>query len=396
MTKKKISKEAKRQKQNLAIIYALGLIVAISTALPSYIQSNYLNQFVGLKTVSLFFIVANIFGAASILFFPNVIKRFSNYLSGRWLFALYVFSLYGLSAAWSPLSALAFIALYSVSNNLLWISFDIIIERFSCNATTGQTRTIYFTFMNLGWIIAPSLSYWLVAKGGYSLSFLVSVAFAIPCLAAFFALRRRFQDDTKKYQKESPIRSLKKTWQDKNLRSSFIIATLLQLFYSSAVIYVPIYLVQNLGMSWTSIGPIFSFMLIPFLLIEIPAGKIADRYLGEKEMMFIGVLILSLALFLFFSIDKPVVWVWASVLFFSRVGAALVESMKESYFFKLVDASDVGLINIFRLTTPLAYVINSAIAIIILDYFPVNYIFLAMGLIMTSGLLAVLAIKDSR
>ena len=36
-------------------------------------------------------------------------------------------------------------------------------------------------------------------------------------------------------------------------------------------------------------------MLLPFVLFELPLGKVADKWLGEKEIMFGGVLITALA-----------------------------------------------------------------------------------------------------
>ncbi len=162
------------------------------------------------------------------------------------------------------------------------------------------------------------------------------------------------------------------------------------------VVYIPIYLHQNLGIGWESLGPVFSIMLLPFILFEIPAGNLADKYFGEKEILIIGLLILSLSLFLFYYISVPTLWIWAVVLFLSRVGAALIEAMRESYFFKLVDAEDIDMINIFRVTNPLAYIIGPALGIIILLLFPLQYLFLFMAGIVILSLAFVFPMKDTK
>ena len=44
---------------NLLMLYILGLVLAVSAALPAYAQSNFFFFFVSLKTLSWFFIIAN-------------------------------------------------------------------------------------------------------------------------------------------------------------------------------------------------------------------------------------------------------------------------------------------------------------------------------------------------
>jgi len=170
---------------------------------------------------------------------------------------------------------------------------------------------------------------------------------------------------------------------------------LLSLFFSCVVIYIPIYLHETLGMDWNLIGPIFSFMLIPFLLVEIPAGIMADKYWGEKKMLFGGFIIIILSLLLFFFIDQPTVWLWAMVLFLSRFGAALIEAMRETYFFKIVDPGAIGYINIFRVTIPLGYVLGSGLALLVLAFFDLPYLFLFLAIIMLSSFYFIASLKDT-
>lgn len=388
-------KKTNSRKSPLTILYALGLLLAVSNALPAYIQSNFLEQFVSLKLVSLFFVIANLLTVAAIIFFPRLIKKLSNHFMLKAVLVVYAASLFGLTLSSGPLGALLSIILFNLSTNLIWINMDVLVESFSINSSTGKTRTSYFTFINLGWIISPILSSYLIGLGDYALIFLVSAFLVIPFFLLFLYQKRSLKDQIK-YSREKITVTLKKMWRNKNLRGIFFIALLLQLFYSSAVVYIPIYLHQNLGLSWAVLGPIFSLMLIPFLLFEIPAGLIADRYLGEKEILFFGLFILVASLFLFYSIETPTVWLWAAVLFASRVGAALVEAMRESYFFKIINAQDLGYINIFRISAPLGYIIGPALAVLVLNFFPINYLFLTLAIIMLSGFGFLASLKDTK
>jgi len=391
----KASQDKPKKNLSLIILYFIGLILAISSALPAYIQSNFLNSFVNLDTLSLFFITANAITVFCIIFFPKLIKRFSNFKLTKIVMAVHAISLVFMALTFDPITAFISTTLFTISTNLLWINLDVLIEEFSNNSSTGKTRTIYFTFINFGWVIAPSLSSQLILLGSYKLTFFVAAFLVLPVFFIFLYQKNKLKEAVK-YSQEKMSTVIKKTWKNKNLRGIFFIALLLQIFFNTAVIYLPIYLHQNLGIGWGELGLMFSIMLIPFLIFEIPAGIIADKYLGEQEILFLGFFILTCSLFLFFYVNTASFWIWAAVLFLSRTGAALIEAMKETYFFKIVDAKDIGYINIFRLAPPLGYVIGSILAILVLIYFPLNYLFLIIAIITLTGFGFIASIKDTK
>ncbi len=387
--------QSTKNKKNLNVLYFLAFILAISTALPAYIQSNFLKQFVSLSILSLFFIIANVVTIVAISIFPKLIKKLNNYFLTKVTLLIYGASLLGLTISNNSSAVLINIILYIVSSNLLWINMDILVESFSANNITGKIRALYFTFMNLGWIFSPLLSSYLISLGGYSLTFFAAAILIVPVFFIFLNQGKNLQDKIK-YSKEKFSVVAKKMWNNKNLRGIFFISLLLSLFFSSAVVYIPIYLHENLGMSWSVLGPIFSLMLIPFIVLEIPAGIIADKYIGEKELLFAGFAVITVSLFLFYYIETPTVWIWAAVLFASRIGAALVEAMREAYFFKIIDVKDVDHINIFRMTGPLGYILGAGIAIITTIFLPLEYLFLILTIIMLSSFLFVFSIKDTK
>lgn len=390
-----VDKKLRKIRRSLPLLYFLALVLAVSSALPAYIQSNFLGQLVNLKMVSLFFIIANFFTIVAIIFFPDLIKKFSNYFLTKVVLILYGLSLLCLTLTSSPLAGFLSIILYTVTANLIFINFDILIESFSKNATMGRTRTIYYTFINLGWIGAPLISASLVESGNYSAAFITAAFLVIPIFLIVLSQKKKLNDHIN-YSREKISTAIKKTWHNKNLRGIFFIALLLSLFFSCVVLYIPLYLHENLGMDWGVLGPIFSFMLLPFLLVEIPAGIIADKYWGEKKMLVGGFIILILSLLLFFFIDQPTVWLWAMVLFLSRFGAALIEAMRETYFFKIVNPGDVGYINVFRITIPLGYVLGSGLALLVLAFFDLPFLFLFLAIIMLSSFFFIASLKDTR
>lgn len=390
-----VAKKINKNRRSRLLLYFLALVLAVSSALPAYIQSNFLDELVELRTVSLFFIIANLLTIVAITFFPDLIKKFSNYFLTKVVLVFYGVSLLCLTISGSALAGLFSIALYTVTANLILINMDILLESFTKNGNVGRTRTVYYTFINIGWIIAPMLSAWLVKIGNYSAAFLTAAFLVLPVFLIILSQRKRLNDHIV-YSREKIKTAVQKTWRNHNLRGIFFIALLLSMFFSSVVLYMPLYLHENLGMAWSVLGPIFSFMLLPFVLIEIPAGIIADKYWGEKEMMTAGFVILIISLVLFYFIDQPIAWLWALVLFLSRFGAALIEAMREAYFFKIVDPGDVGYINVFRITVPLGYVLGSGLAVLILSFFDLPFLFLSLAIIMLASFFFIYSIKDTK
>lgn len=385
----------KKSQVNLKILYLMTFFLALASALPAYIQSSYLESFVGLSAVTWFFITANLISILAILIFPRIIKKLNNYLSTGIISLLFLFSLAGLGSATNSFLVFIFFILMHVTFNLIWINMDIFVESFSSNSSTGQTRTIYFTIINLAWIVSPSISAWLINLNGYSTVFLVAALLIVPFFLIFLFKSSKIKNHVS-YNHIPLGKTLKKMFKDHNILGIFWLAMLLNIFFNATTIFLPIYLNKVIGFSWTELGLMFSIMLIPFMLVEIPAGILADKYLGEKEMFYLGYSIIIVCLCLFFINTSTNFWFWSGLLFVSRIGAALVEAMRETYFFKKVDAEDVDKINIFRTTIPFGYLLGSLLSLIVLIFLPISYIFLATALILCSAFPFLATIHDTK
>ncbi|MEI6835259.1 MAG: MFS transporter [Candidatus Falkowbacteria bacterium] len=385
----------KKKPVNLNILYFMAFFLALAGALPTYIQSSYLENFVGLPAVTWFFITANLISILTILFFPRFIKKIGNYQATWIMSLLFIFSLAGQGLSTNPYLIFVFFILMSVAANLIWINMDIFVEKSSNNSTTGKTRTIYFTIINLAWIISPTISASLISLDNYSTVFLAAAILTTPFLLVLSLYAKKLK--SKIYYKKTTIgKTLLKMHQNPDLSGIFWLSTLLNIFFNAATVFIPIYLNKVIGFSWIELGLMFSIMLIPFIVLEIPAGIIADKYLGEKEMLYFGYLIIIISLCLFSTSTTNNFWFWASLLFFSRIGASLLEAMRETYFFKKVGASDVDKINIFKASIPFGYLLGSLISLTVLVFLPINYIFIITALITCSAFPFLATIKDTK
>jgi MFS family permease len=381
---------------SLFLVYLLGFFFAFHTALPTYINSSYLNFFLPEKFVGIIYILSAILTIILFLLMPWILKVFGNYKTALFLIILELFSLLGLAFLKNPFFLLTLFMVNLVTIPLVYFSTDIFVEDFSINKETGRIRGIYLTSVNLAWAISPFISALILTNGDYWKIYLGSAVFLAPAILILITSLSKFKDS--KYEATHLWQTIKIVWANKNLKNIFWANFLLFFFYSWMTIYMPLYLHKVINFSWQQIGIIFSIMLLPFIFVQFPLGRLADRFIGEKEILSTGFVIMAIFTGIISFIDSKSILLWAIVLFITRIGAAAVEVMCDTYFFKKVDCLDTNIIGFFRMNGQFAYIFSLLLSTIMFTFFSfdIKYLFLVLGLIMFFGLKFSLSIKDTR
>jgi MFS family permease len=165
-----------------------------------------------------------------------------------------------------------------------------------------------------------------------------------------------------------------------------IINFILQFFYAWMIVYTPIYLHQHIGLTWQQTGIIFTMMLSPFVLFELPIGILIDKYhVRKRTLLYIGVAIMGLSTLTISLIFSQSILIWGIILFATRTGAALIEATAEIYFFTHIKEEDTHLLGVYRDMTHVAYIIAPLLATLIFIFLPFQYLFLILGLLIFSG-----------
>lgn len=384
----------RRTNDSLSTVYIANLLLSFHYFLVLYINSSFLNLYVTEKTVGTLYTLGSIGNLILLLLAPYLLNIIGNYRLILGFMVLEGIAIAGLSFASLPILVIAFFLIHIAVIGMIAFCLDIFVEKYSVNENdTGGIRGVYLTLSNATLVIAPAVVAFLLPRGDFGTVYLFSFLFLIP---VFSLIRKKLRGFSVPPQTVSFSKQVERYRKDINLRNIFIVNLVLQIFYAWMVIYVPIYLSSYVGFSWDKIGILFAFMVLPFILFELPLGKIADLFLGEKEILVGGLAIMAASTALISYISTPSFILWAVILFLTRVGASAVEIMTESYFFKHVNAVDYDAISAFRMTRPISYIVAPLIAGMALASLPYRFIFLVLVGIILLAIEPALRLKDTR
>jgi len=376
-------------------LFVANFFFSMLSALSAYILLPFLSTLMPAVYIGL---VVAAGGLAAVIFFPLMPRLVVRYGAQQLslIFALVeMIALFVLAAAPGAFASILLIIVMVALQPFLSYELDLLLEATgAAEGTTGRIRAVFLTAWNMGSFVAPLLIGALLASSdAYGRVFLAAGAVMVPfivLLAARHLPHGEIANPSRMRDTLSCILS------NRDLVAVSIGHVVLWLFYVWAPLYVPVYLHSVLGFSWSELGWIFSIMLIPYVLIEYPAGWVADRFLGDKEMMFAGFLIAggALASISFLTSSSSLLFILC-ILIVSRSGAALIESMTEGHFFRRVSERDVNSVSIFRGAWPLAYVIAPIAGSIILYFSNYQMLFLLTGgFVALAGIVATLFVKD--
>jgi MFS family permease len=240
--------------------------------------------------------------------------------------------------------------------------------------------------MNLGLLLAPLLSVLVLRDYGYpGVFFVLTLGYSVTFLYALIAFRH---DNHALLKQIRVFHSVEQIWQDHGLRTIYGISFTIEFFYALMIVYMPLHLL-NLGITWEQIGVLFTIMLIPFVLIEYPLGILADKRKSERGLLIGSLLIALLATAGLIAVTTPNFLYLAILLFMTRVGIAGVEVLRDSFFYKQIDADDTDVIAFFRTTRSLANIIGTLGLLGLFIFFPfVVFLYLATTMLFLGFILA--------
>ncbi|MCX6762110.1 MAG: MFS transporter [Candidatus Moranbacteria bacterium] len=385
-------KEHLDRKKTRAINY-ISFFLGFSQAVLIYVMSSYFKQASGTENVGGFYFIAYSALLLILLNLHKLTRRMGKTSVFLVILALKIISLVFLVNSAPSSWGIFLLMLYVIFSGLEWVSLDTILESFSCDKESGRIRGKHLTVLNAGFLLGPFVSTRLLGLVDFSGVFVFLLLFNV--LVFFYALFKLRDTNGKPQVDISVSNLLRKISKRKNVMAIYYVSFVLEFFYALMIIYMPIYL-RDIGLSWSQIGIVFSVMLLPFVFLQYPMGFSADKKMGEKKLLICGLLIMAVSTTVVYFVHAPVVFVWSLTLLGTRIGAAMVEILRDSYFYKRIDGDDVDLIGFFRTAMPVGYILAASLSFVLLLFLPLSAIFLLSALIIFSALIPAYRLAENR
>lgn len=379
------------------LVYLISIIFTFQSLVTAYSSSTYLESFIAPEYVGLLYSIGAVIAIILSLTLPRLLRQIGNVATSLFLVLGISIALIFMGLAFSPSLVIVSFIIYLALTPTVYLNIDIFLETLigTEEGSTGSKRGLILTLMSLAAFISPlAMGYIIGVENDLASVYYIGAFVGLVFIALVIARFRHFLDPV--YTTIKIRDMLHDAARNVDVRTVMYAQFLLQFFYTWAVIYIPLYLASVIGFDWVTISKILAAGLFAFVLFEYPIGIIADRHIGEKEMMALGfvILVLASASISFFA-DFDVLS-WMLLMFFSRIGASLVEVTTESYFFKKVSGHEANLIGLFRLMRPLANLIAALLGSLALMFLPFNFIFIILALVMVSGVFSVTLLTDTK
>jgi MFS family permease len=370
-------------KKKIKVIETFSFLTGFAQAVMAYIMSSYFKESLGTENFGIYYSIAYVLVLVSLLNFHKILKKFGKSDVFFATFLAKIIILAFLATVAPSFSGAILLVLYIFMGSVNAVSLDSILESCSVDAKSGRIRGMHLMILDAGFLLGPILSTQLLEGFNFQVVFVASLV--IDVAAILFMSLGLGKINEKFRQRETIINLLKKAFKRKNIIRIYYISFVLEFFYALMLIYTPIYLL-NLGVSWEKIGIIFTIMLIPFVILPYPAGFLADKKWGEKKLLIAAIFIMGVSTFYIYFIHSTEIWIWALAMFATRIGASLIQTLRDSYFYKRIDGKDVDLIDFFRTAMPVAYILAPAVSAVALLFFPLKAMFLIVGIVVLSAL----------
>jgi len=391
-----IAKHPRKFFSTFVTLLFVNTFVMFHFASVTYIHSSFLGRFFSPEHVSVLYAVSSMVVIGALFAMPYLART-----AGIWrLFIIAVPLLQGAmfflgfsKNAW--IAATFFIIQASLFFALRYL-LDLYVESLARDESrTGNMRGLFITAGNIGIFLGPIAAALIVIGSDFKPIYVFSVLMLIPVL---FVALTTFRNVTPHVTHAGNVliylRDIVR--HRPRIRSVMVVHLMMQAFSAAIVIYAPLYLFQFGGLSWQAIGSVTALALLPYMLLEVPLGFLADWVWGEKEIMITGLIILGCAMALLSFIPLSLFVVWSIAFIATRIGAAMVEIGTESYFFKQVTEADVEIISAFRALLPFGGVIAPLVALAVLPFIPLQYLFAVFGALFLTVIPIALRIIDTR
>ena len=157
-----------KKSHSLFILYVIGFLFSLHTALIVYSNSSFLHQFIPESYTGLLYSAGSIISIIGLILIPKIIARFGSRATMIVLIlttiAICIINIFAHNAI---LVLIAFCILFA-ANTMFYLANDILVDQIADPESMGTTRGNYLTALNVGYVIAPTITGFIMARMGFS------------------------------------------------------------------------------------------------------------------------------------------------------------------------------------------------------------------------------------
>lgn len=358
------------------ILYAVESVSRASLASVVPIQAYDLLQ--DKQGVSILYFVIGVAGMAATLCAPVIFRHFSRrtvYTSGALILVaasacLAMDTLAGQSAG-------MFLRILAAST--LAITLNLYIMEFIPRQGFVQSESLRMTLGTLAWTIGPSLGVWLYVRFGHVAPYLWSASWALILIAIFWSLRISGRTAAPSTGRPvNPIANVRRFVAQPRLRLAWLIAFGRSCYWNTFFIYAPILMVAT-GQGKLSGGLIVS-LGNALLLFAIAWGRLGSR-IGVRRVVVLSFVAATAAAIGAGLAGEAHPWVSALLLLCGINFAVALDAVGTTPFFRAAHAFErPQMTAVYRTNLDLSELLPPLIYSIILGFFGLGAVFVALGL----------------
>ena len=257
----------------------------------------------------------------------------------------------------------------------IWVVGEAFIKDISPTERRGEFRSFFGTFANAGLLIGPLIGGFLAGAFGIRSPYLfAAILLVVPLnLILVFGMKDGHSNTNKNQAVMDFLPVLKEFLQQRELKLLALCTVSLYFWYAARWIFGPLFL-HNLGYSYYIIGVWLAVSVLPFLLFQIPIGKLSDK-IGKSRIMCLGFLISAVSLIPlgFMSSISSLL----ATIFIVSIGTAFIEPLIEARVTDIVPKERYGAYSgIFEFTKTLGLTLGPVGSAIFVYSFGISYSFI--------------------
>lgn len=274
----------------------------------------------------------------------------------------------------------------AISVVIITISISLLVRDFSKKTELSMVEGRFYAFANIGWLAGPLIAGIVATKlNNESVFFAAGLSFLV-ALILFLREHLIIKNPHLHHRKHEEsrrefLKNLYEYFKNPELRKVALTVTGLNLWWVIFGIYAPLQL-DDLGKSEFVISLVMTLSALPYLIFDPWAGKWAKKN-GVKKYIILGYLIMALGTLSFVPTSLKVLTLM--ILFGAvHIGGALVEPLKDVYFFEVVPKKDdERFFGIYNSGEWAAQIIGPFLSSVVLIFSPkINVVWIVTAIIM--------------